>query len=95
MIDTLPTGIAFDSWVLQNGAQIAADQLSWSGMISAQQQITIAFTADLTTTTTFTGHVILNTATLTSTNGGGGRADAAFSVVGAKTLHLPLITRNH
>ncbi len=95
MIDTLPTGIAFDSWVLQNGAQIAADQLSWSGTISAQQQITIAFTADLTTTTTFTGHVILNTATFTSTNGGGGRADAAFSVVGAKTLHLPLITRNH
>ena len=93
--DALPLGVDFDAWVLQNGAQESNNIIIWTGAISAQQQLTIAFTAQLTTTTTFTGHVIVNKAVFTSTNAGGGSAEASFSVIGAQVLYLPLITRNH
>ena len=76
------------SWLLQNGATVVDRTLTWSGTLSASQGVTVAFTAIVTDDHAYYGQTITNSAFFTSTNGGGGSAQAVFDLE-SLLHHLP------
>lgn len=75
--DTLPTEVDFDAWVeMPTGAAVAADEITWSGTVTASEAITFTFTANHVGNY---GDVITNTAEFSGTTQTG-TADAAFTV---------------
>jgi uncharacterized repeat protein (TIGR01451 family) len=95
LTDVLPEAVAFDQWLVQNGASVVDHTLTWSGTLTASQNLTVAFTVLVTDDPTYYGQTITNTATFTSTNGGGGSAQAAFDLESLFTIYLPLVQKNN
>ena len=78
MTDSLPEGITFGGWILQNGAIESGGVITWEGeLVGATQFI---FTSTVDYDPTFYGQDILNTVEFTSTNAGSGSASAAFAI---------------
>ncbi|OQY48537.1 MAG: hypothetical protein B6242_02020, partial [Anaerolineaceae bacterium 4572_78] len=46
LTDTLPAEVDFSHWLTQSGASLAADEITWSGTMTANTIITIAFVVD-------------------------------------------------
>ncbi len=95
LTDTLPPAVTFSGWLTQAGAVLADGTLTWTGTLSAGEDVIIAFTATVTDAAAYAGQTVTNTAVYTSTNGGGGTAQAAFDVQGGFTIYLPLVAKNY
>jgi uncharacterized repeat protein (TIGR01451 family) len=95
--DTLPGGITFNEWVLQNGASESNGVITWEGELAGSQ--TFIFTAVLDYDASGYGQAITNTAEFTSANAGNGSASAEFTIEtpllniekSVETLHDPAI----
>ncbi len=86
--DTLPSEVNFGSWINQSGANVNADQITWSGTVSSGQSIAIMF---VVTHVGSYGDVVTNTAQFDQASGSGS-SSATFTVVPA-TPHL-VLTKN-
>ncbi|MEE8392614.1 MAG: Ig-like domain-containing protein, partial [Anaerolineae bacterium] len=97
MTDNLPGGVSFGGWVNRGGAEplVPTGVITWTGNVSAGTSHTIRFTAIVTTSLTFSGKTISNTATFISANAGSGSDDAVFTIVEAHRIYLPLVARNY
>ncbi|MBN1889894.1 MAG: DUF11 domain-containing protein [Thermoflexales bacterium] len=79
--DSLPAGIGFGDWITSGGAALLPpDGMLWSSDIAARSAHTIAFTAVVTSTPSFYGQSITNTAYFSSANAGSGKDCAVLSV---------------
>jgi len=88
--DTLPLSVSFAAWIEQPpGATIDDGALSWDGALAAGEAITFAFAA---AHIGGRGERVVNTAWYRYGDEGGS-AEAAFSVRGVYTMHLPLVLR--
>ncbi|MBN1920232.1 MAG: ExeM/NucH family extracellular endonuclease [Anaerolineae bacterium] len=75
--DTLPTEVDFGAWVeMPTGAAVAADEITWSGTVTASEAITFTFTANHVGDY---GDVVTNTAAFSGTTQTG-TAEAVFNV---------------
>jgi uncharacterized repeat protein (TIGR01451 family) len=79
LVDTLPTGITFGAWILQNGADVFNGVITWDGDLSGEREF--VFTAIVDYDPSGYGQPIMNTVEFTSTNAGSGSAAATFTVV--------------
>jgi uncharacterized repeat protein (TIGR01451 family) len=80
LTDVLPAEVDFGGWVLQNGAQVANDIVTWNGMVEPQSEMTIILTATVGTDPAYYGQTVVNVATFQSANGGSSWGQAAFIV---------------
>jgi hypothetical protein len=69
--------------------------LTWTGTLTVSQNLTVSFTALVTDDRIYYGQTITNTAAFTSTNGGGGSAQAAFDLESWFTTYLPLVQKDN
>jgi uncharacterized repeat protein (TIGR01451 family) len=91
LTDTLPISATFAAWLEQPpGADVDAGQLTWEGTIAAGEGITLSW---LAAHSVGRGDVVRNVAAYrygTET----GSAEAAFTVAGIYTMHLPLVMKS-
>jgi len=73
--DTLPSEVDFLSWIVQSGAAVSNDEITWRGTVTAGESITWTWAA----THTGFGGVITNTAEFSGTTQTG-TAEAVFAV---------------
>ena len=78
LTDTLPEGITFNEWVLQNGASESNGVITWQGDLAVETQF--IFTALLDYDASGYGQAVTNTAEYTSANSGDGSASAEFTI---------------
>ncbi len=64
LTDTLPAQVDFGGWIENHGAAVAADEITWSGVVTAFESITFIFTA---THTGGYGETVANTAEFSGT----------------------------
>jgi Bacterial Ig-like domain len=88
----VPAAVTFGGWVVQNGAQIAGDTITWQGNVDAGGEETIVFTATLGTDPSLRGDTIVATAYLTTATSGDGVAWGIFTVE-SNRVYMPLIFR--
>jgi uncharacterized repeat protein (TIGR01451 family) len=97
MTDTLPTGITFGGWILQNGAVESGGVITWNGDLPGER--TFVFTATVDYDPSGYGQSIINPVMFTSANDGSGSASAAFTIEApvlsidktVETLHDPAV----
>ncbi|MBN1136165.1 MAG: Ig-like domain-containing protein [Anaerolineae bacterium] len=89
----VPPAVTFGGWVVQNGAQIEGDTITWQGDVDAGGEETIVFTATLGIDPALRGDTIVATAYLTTTTTGNGVAWGSFTVERYK-VYMPLVVRN-
>jgi len=89
----VPHAVTFGGWVVQNGAQIEGDTITWQGDVAAGGEERIVFTATLGTDPALRGTTIVATAYLTTTTTGDGVAWGLFTVESYRVC-IPLIIRN-
>ncbi len=89
----VPPAVTFGGWVVQNGAQIEGDTITWQGDVAAGGEERIVFTATLGTDPALRGTTIVATAYLTTTTTGDGVAWGLFTVESYR-VYIPLIIRN-
>ena len=94
LTDVLPAEVDFGSWVMQSGANVANDIITWSGNLEEGASLTIIFTAILHTDTILYSRTITNTAVFVADNAAPGEAEAIFTVGQAWKIFLPLTMRN-
>lgn len=94
LTDVLPIAMDFSGWVMQNGATVANDIITWSGDLGADETLTIIFNATLHTGTALFNQTITNSATFTADNAGPGSDEASFAVGQVWRIFLPLTMRN-
>ena len=88
--DALPISTTFAYWVEQPaGASVAADQIGWTGTVTAGQSVRFTFAV---THTGDLGDCITNTATFSHTTQAG-TAGATFTVEQVYTMYVPLALR--
>ncbi len=80
LTDTLPVALDFGGWIAQNGANVSADVITWSGDLAASASRTIVFTAILHADPALYGETITNTVQATADNAVSVSAEAAFTV---------------
>jgi len=78
MTDTLPVGVTFGGWVLQNGADETGGVITWGGDLN--EALTFIFTVTVDYDPSFYGQTVINTVLFTSDNAGSGTASAEFTV---------------
>jgi uncharacterized repeat protein (TIGR01451 family)/CSLREA domain-containing protein len=84
LTDTLPAEMDFGRWIESHGATVTDDEITWSGVVTASESITFAFTA---THTGGYGEIVTNTAEFSGT-AQAGSAQAVFDVVSAAGLAI-------
>jgi uncharacterized repeat protein (TIGR01451 family) len=99
MTDTLPAEVEFGGWVDKGSASLkfppAGGPIVWGPWsVGSGDDYTFAFTATVTTDTTYYGAEVVNPVEFTSDNAGIGSAEATFTIEGTK-IFLPLVARNH
>ncbi len=95
MTDTLPAGITFGGWVVQNGALESDGVITWDGDLSGAKEF--IFTATVDYDPSGYGQTITNTVVFTSANAGSGLADSALTIgtpvlsidKTVETMHIP------
>ena len=87
MTDILLTALTFGGWVEQNGATLADGKIMWTGDVSAQTRISVAFTATLANDPILYGQTITNTVYFESANTPGGHASTAFAIPAPDLSH--------
>ena len=85
MTDTLPEGITFGEWILQNGAVENNGVISWEGDLSGEREF--IFTALVDYDSSGYGQTIVNEAAYASLNAGSGSESAEF-VIGTPELTI-------
>lgn len=80
LTDVLPDEVDFYSWVLQNGAQVADDVVTWSGSLAVGAEVPIVLKAMVGTDPGYYGTVVTNTAAFVSASAGGSSAQATFAI---------------
>jgi uncharacterized repeat protein (TIGR01451 family) len=78
MVDTLPQGITFGEWIVQDGAVETNDVITWDGDLSGEKQF--IFTALVDYDASGYGQPITNLVEFTSANAGSGSATAEFTI---------------
>jgi len=91
--DVLPAEVDFGQWVIQNGAGVANDVITWSGDLEARASLTIVFTALVRRDVPADGCTVINTARFTW-NGVSVARSVNFTVRRTWQIFLPLVTRN-
>ena len=97
MTDLLPVQVDFGGWIEQNGAIQANDTLTWTGVVSAEMQISFIFTATIGTDENLYGQPVTNTAYFVSDNAGSGSDETGFSIIPAPDVffvYLPIVVKN-
>ncbi|HOU13612.1 MAG TPA: hypothetical protein PKZ84_10895, partial [Anaerolineae bacterium] len=89
LTDVLPSEVDFTSWIVQNGASVNDDVITWSGDLVADAHLVISFRATLHAEPALYGATITNTASFVAANTLPGVADAAFTV--AQPPQTPLL----
>ncbi len=87
LTDTLPTGIDFGGWVVQDTATYANGTLNWTGDVGSETPTVLVFTATVSAENQSQGVVITNTVSATSSNAG---SDSAAAPVTLKAL-VPIL----
>ncbi len=91
LTDTLPGEVTFGAWLNRPpGAQVLADELTWSGTVTARQFVTFSFTAD------HVGHfedVVTNTAEFSHPTAIGS-GSATFVVKAGFVTYLPIVLKD-
>ena len=80
MTDILPAEVDFGGWIVQNGAEVVGDVVSWTGPLDPYSGITMIFTVTVGTDPAFYGQTVTNTVLFSSLNGGIGSDDALFVI---------------
>jgi uncharacterized repeat protein (TIGR01451 family)/CSLREA domain-containing protein len=93
MTDVLPAGVTFGQWLIQGSAQLAGgDAIQWGpNDILGNSGFTISFTVVLTTSPSFAGQSIVNTAEFTSDNADAGSDEAVVTLAGGYRILLPIV----
>ncbi len=95
MTDSLPPGVAFGAWVVQDSATRHAQTVSWGPRdVAAHTAYTISFTAHVTSSFAFAGRTITNTAHVTASNADPAQDSAEFDVRGLLSIYLPLVLKD-
>jgi uncharacterized repeat protein (TIGR01451 family) len=70
---------------------VSGNDLSWTGVVTAGEQVAFTIPAVVTTSEDYYGHTITNTARYSSTNAGSGSDEGAFTIVSAPTPLLSIV----
>ena len=91
LTDTLPTEVDFAGWVQQSGADVASDQLTWSGTVTEGESITWSWVVNHSGDY---GDVVTNIAQYSHlASGQSGSAAAAFTVLRGGDCYLPVVSK--
>ncbi len=94
LTDELPWEVNFVAWIVQGGASISDDVVTWNGDLAADATITISFRAAVRSDSFFLAHPVVNTASYAIGDLIGSSASATFNVLGEYKIFLPLTMRN-
>ena len=88
LTDTLPVELTFGGWVLQNGAALVGDTITWNGDLAGNEVLSFVFTATLNVDFGLYGQTIINTAEFELPYVMAGTADATFTVIDPPVLGI-------